>query len=191
MDDEREREVIDKLQRLETTVQHKYALLDKLVDDNTLKEQELADKRHNLRSRIGFLTLIQDGSVLDTTIQAVEEQSKKYKFRKEELERAITQLEKSKQSLQPIIEPTLAVLDASSSRLESERERLEDGLLLTRERGLMAEAEAESLESALQHVLSESFTDPRTPWMKTSLDVVLKEKAGLEKQIASVKRSTR
>jgi len=191
MDDEREREVIDKLQRLETTVQHKYALLDKLVEDNTLKEQELADKRHNLRSRIGFLTLIQDGSVLDTSIQAVEEQSKKYKFRKEELERAITQLEKSKQSLQPIIEPTLAVLDASSSRLESERERLEDGLLLTRERGLMAEAEAESLESALQHVLSESFTDPRTPWMKTSLDVVLKEKAGLEKQIASVKRSTR
>lgn len=191
MDDEREREVIDKLQRLETTVQHKYALLDKLVEDNTLKEQELADKRRNLRSRIGFLTLIQDGSVLDTTIRAVEEQSKKYKFRKEELERAITQLEKSKQSLQPIIEPTLAVLDASSSRLESERERLEDGLLLTRERRLMAEAEAESLESALQHVLSESFTDPRTPWMKTSLDVVLKEKAGLEKQIASVKRSTR
>lgn len=192
MDDEREREVIDKLQRLETTVQHKYSLLDKLSEENSLKELELADKRRNLRSRIGLLALVQDGAALDTTIREVEEHSSKLKFRKQELEKAISQVEKSKQSLQPLIEPTLAILDASSTRLESERELLEDCLLVTRERRLMAEAEIESLESALHQVLSESFTDPRTPWMKTSLDVVVKEKAGLEKRIASaVKHSNR
>ena len=89
MDDEREREVIDKLQRLETTVQHKYSLLDKLSEENSLKELELADKRRNLRSRIGLLALVQDGAALDTTIREVEEHSSKLKFRKQELEKAI------------------------------------------------------------------------------------------------------
>jgi seryl-tRNA synthetase len=192
MDDEREREVIDKLQRLETTVQHKYMLLDKLSEENSLKELELANKRRNLRSRIGLLALVQDGAALDTTIREVEEHSSKLKCRNQELEKAISQVEKSLQSLQPLIEPTLAILDVSSTRLESERELLEDCLLVTRERRLMAEAEIESLEGALHQVLSESFMDSRTPWMKTSLDVVVKEKSSLEKQIASaVKHSNR